>query len=75
MNFLKLPFTISVVKEGCELLRKLVYKNIVGKWFKIEHEVGDIKYCTTHEVEEFVKQVAIPVRNVGYYSLNCFDNI
>ena len=61
--------------EGWGWLNRLVYKQILDNGFKIEYEVGDIKYCIKHKVDDFMKQLAIPVRNVGYCSLHCFHNI
>ena len=53
MNLFRLPSTIHVFDVGVGWLKGVVYKQIEVKGFKIEYEVGDIKYCMNCKVDNF----------------------
>lgn len=74
-EFVQPPSIISVYEVGYGWLKELVYKKIAGKWFKIEYEMGYLKYCTKYKVEDFANKETIHIWNVSYCSLCCFYNI
>ena len=45
------------------------------KRFKIEWEVGDVKYCQKCQIDNLVKQATIPIGGIGHQSLHYFDDI
>lgn len=66
MNLVEPISSICEFLEGYGRLKRLVYKQISGKGFKIEYELGNMKYFTKWKLEEYVDKAAIPVGEVGY---------
>ena len=62
-------------KEEWVWLKGVAYNQISGNQLKIECEMGDVKYFIKCQLENLVKEVAIAVGDVGYWSSHYFDNI
>lgn len=58
-----------VFKEDNRWLKGVVHKQIAGNRFKIECEVGDVKYFTKFQLENLMKEAAIPIGTlaIGLY--------